>query len=151
MGTTNKTIRTVGTFIVAGSLVFVGYNLKSTTNVYLETYPNEGRLFITAGHIPPSEVQDMERIYLSPYEDYAIYIQNTYEPKELKLRTQVIIGEDIKGTVVYSDSTSFTVKVEDWEDIQNGISGLRVTDSLGNPIGFVSSVIDFSEISCVRF
>ena len=107
---------------------------------------NDSQIFITAAHIPESEFPGYQLIYKDEELDKAYYLDLNYTPNQL--REGAIVNY---GVVHSSSKQTFLVEPYDASIVTKGLSGSIVTDRLGNPVGFVSSLVTGGYLECVYY
>lgn len=141
----------IGTLLIAllMSVCFIsGY--RSAKIVIVGQSADQATL-VTAAHIPESELQDYDLIYTDYDKDIAIYRSLKHTVPKPEVNEKVTITGGITGIVSEVDDTGFTIRVDDFNEIVYGQSGVSVTDSIGHYIGFISYLSGKSEVYCISY
>lgn len=133
-----------GVLGVAATLLLVPVYLKAFQPPYTET-----PLYITAAHLDPETVIGYTLIHTDTERDAAYYIKDDYTYHYPEVGETVYFA-NCKGIVEsIKKGVGFYVSVDKDSEIYKGLSGVRVKDSKGRDIAFVSSAKSKEKILCV--
>lgn len=103
-------------------------------------------IYITAAHL--GEIEGYKLLLEEEERDIAYYIKDTVELTTLK--EQEVNIEGLEGCkIVKAEPGVFYVTTTTPERIINGMSGTRVFDKNGQPLGFVDALVKNMQIKCI--
>ena len=103
-------------------------------------------IYITAAHL--GEIEGYKLLLEEDERDVAYYIKDTVELTTLK--EQEVNIEGLEGCkIVKAEPGVFYVTTTTPERIINGMSGTRVFDKNGQPLGFVDALVKNMQIKCI--
>ena len=155
MTTLSKKMKTLLLTIVMTTVMFIcqGCNKEesstddvSNSNNQTATFQLNNNILITAAHL--GDIDGYKLMYQDDTRDVAYYIANNIQLSTID--NQSVSIEGLEGCeVVKAEPGIFYVKTSTPDQIVNGMSGTRVYNDSGTPIGFVDALVQGQMLKCI--